>query len=173
MIPNCCHAFHIDCIDVWLQSNANCPLCRASISSNTFVLIDQTVVPPGTGDMISGSSRGDEEFVVIELRDNGVDETRTAVPVDSAPCKAEQNNGHVISVGDECVEIRRGELCDDGFRIQPMRRSISMDSSRDRGLYMQIQEILQKQKDSGSDQGCSSSNRSVKRLFFSFSSNGR
>ncbi|XP_073286905.1 LOW QUALITY PROTEIN: RING-H2 finger protein ATL16-like [Primulina huaijiensis] len=31
IIPNCGHFFHIDCIDVWLQNNANCPLCRTSV----------------------------------------------------------------------------------------------------------------------------------------------
>ncbi|CAN1192300.1 RING-H2 finger protein ATL65 [Linum perenne] len=30
-LPNCAHAFHVDCIDIWLRSHANCPLCRAGI----------------------------------------------------------------------------------------------------------------------------------------------
>ncbi|KAK7275804.1 hypothetical protein RIF29_16928 [Crotalaria pallida] len=34
LLPKCNHAFHISCIDTWLRSHTNCPLCRASIVSN-------------------------------------------------------------------------------------------------------------------------------------------
>ncbi|KAJ0441279.1 putative transcription factor C2H2 family [Helianthus annuus] len=30
-LPVCYHAFHVDCIDIWLRCHANCPLCRASV----------------------------------------------------------------------------------------------------------------------------------------------
>ncbi|KAL2892629.1 RING-H2 finger protein ATL51 [Bienertia sinuspersici] len=32
LMPNCEHAFHIPCIDEWLKSNSNCPLCRSSMN---------------------------------------------------------------------------------------------------------------------------------------------
>ncbi|KAL5858117.1 hypothetical protein ACOSQ3_005575 [Xanthoceras sorbifolium] len=32
-LPGCSHSFHVDCIDIWLRSHANCPLCRAGIFS--------------------------------------------------------------------------------------------------------------------------------------------
>ncbi|KAH0727237.1 hypothetical protein KY284_003102 [Solanum tuberosum] len=31
ILPTCNHAFHIPCIDTWLKSHTNCPMCRASI----------------------------------------------------------------------------------------------------------------------------------------------
>ncbi|KAL8188963.1 hypothetical protein R6Q57_029483 [Mikania cordata] len=35
LLPKCNHAFHISCIDTWLRSHTNCPLCRAGIVKNT------------------------------------------------------------------------------------------------------------------------------------------
>ncbi|RWR79315.1 hypothetical protein CKAN_00788500 [Cinnamomum micranthum f. kanehirae] len=34
LLPNCIHAFHLPCIDTWLKSNVNCPLCRMNVISN-------------------------------------------------------------------------------------------------------------------------------------------
>ncbi|KAJ3688691.1 hypothetical protein LUZ61_017855 [Rhynchospora tenuis] len=32
ILPNCGHSFHKTCIDYWLLMNANCPVCRSSLS---------------------------------------------------------------------------------------------------------------------------------------------
>ncbi|GAB2266039.1 hypothetical protein Dimus_001069 [Dionaea muscipula] len=204
VIPNCCHAFHIDCIDVWLQGNANCPLCRTGISSHTFLMIDHIIAiarPRSSSpqdhadlesdDVVSGS---DGDYVVIELQGNNLDDPKF-LSADSLPSKAEQSRScskeekkplqHALSMGDQCIEMKGKD--DDGYRTQPIRRSISMGSSVDRHPYFQIQETLKQQgREKGrqgnkgvipSDPGCSSSSnsgcRSVKRLFFSFPSNGR
>ncbi|XP_019053615.1 PREDICTED: RING-H2 finger protein ATL51-like [Nelumbo nucifera] len=31
ILPQCMHSFHVPCIDMWLYSHANCPLCRNHI----------------------------------------------------------------------------------------------------------------------------------------------
>ncbi|CAH8334687.1 unnamed protein product [Eruca vesicaria subsp. sativa] len=49
LLPKCNHAFHISCIDTWLRSHTNCPLCRAGITITPRCSGPVDVNPGGSG----------------------------------------------------------------------------------------------------------------------------
>ncbi|XP_052188600.1 RING-H2 finger protein ATL16 [Diospyros lotus] len=181
-IPNCAHLFHVDCIDVWLQNNDNCPLCRTSISTVPHFPLDRTLAPSSSpqnptqnGNNFIGA---DEGYVVIELGEaNSADPaTLNSGELIKLEPKTLQKKvkrfKHVSMMGDEGIDVRER---DDRFGlIQPMRRSISMDSATDRQLYLAVQEIIQQNVNvnnevSSIDGGStSSSSGRIRRSFFSF-----
>lgn len=36
-MPSCMHSFHVPCIDMWLLSHLNCPVCRADATPSPMV----------------------------------------------------------------------------------------------------------------------------------------
>ncbi|KAK7350515.1 hypothetical protein VNO77_09215 [Canavalia gladiata] len=56
LLPICCHAFHAQCIDTWLQSNLSCPLCRSAIFPAESDLA-KVLRPPSSADGSSDSFR--------------------------------------------------------------------------------------------------------------------
>lgn len=102
----------------------------------------------------------DEDYVVIELGN--------MTPINST--RGRKLN-HVLSMGDECIEIGARDY---RFNIQPIRRSFSMDSANDRQLYASIREIIAKNDKNGNEGGLpneiSSNSGRVRRGLFSFGS---
>uniref|UniRef100_A0ACD5Y7Q0 Uncharacterized protein n=1 Tax=Avena sativa TaxID=4498 RepID=A0ACD5Y7Q0_AVESA len=168
-LPTCLHAFHIDCIDAWLQATANCPLCRAAVSGSVcqqphIVLNHIDIVAVLQAD---GSSSNAADALVIDIA--------SPSPVGRGSSSRIGRRSRV-SMGDECIDPRRDELS--GVQ-QPMRRSMSMDSCNDKHLYLALQKALRQPQHSAAlledgSKGESSTPGSrqsgkLRRSFFSFS----
>ncbi|CAK9172499.1 unnamed protein product, partial [Ilex paraguariensis] len=116
LLPKCSHAFHIRCIDTWLRSHTNCPLCRAGIVINAAESrpLEQSVNNSGVAEEtqlgISENNNelaGDGEEEACELRNRIEEEGESQV---ENRIKIEENS--------------KGEVDE----VQPLRRSVSVDS---------------------------------------------
>lgn len=123
LLPKCNHAFHIPCIDTWLRSHTNCPLCRAGIMSSLGGLpfpeqsIDNSngLEDTQVGILVNNSENGRE----IE---DGASELRVCIEEEGT--SGSQN-------GIKSNEIDKEELGNidqvEVNEVQPIRRSVSMD----------------------------------------------
>ncbi|KAL7137481.1 hypothetical protein ABFS83_10G095300 [Erythranthe nasuta] len=49
LLPNCRHAFHVPCIDLWFAAHASCPMCRSPIAE--AVIAESPILdPPAAAD---------------------------------------------------------------------------------------------------------------------------
>ncbi|XP_020573048.1 RING-H2 finger protein ATL16-like, partial [Phalaenopsis equestris] len=93
LLPECCHAFHIDCIDAWLQTKTSCPICRSHITNPCPPPTDNRIVP--------------NQSVVVEVREEGIRNQRRRL-------------GQAVSMGNEFIEVRTEK--DEVFAVQSLRR---------------------------------------------------
>ncbi|KAK3005571.1 hypothetical protein RJ639_016033 [Escallonia herrerae] len=137
LLPKCSHAFHILCIDTWLRSHTSCPMCRAPIVYNT----NNANLNPTEPNMSESDSRENIRGEILEYQE-GEDvniESRVAVENSSALPSEEgklvgvlqKNSSNLIARNHEVRVLsdlaNRGEKMKE--ELQPVRRSISMDSS--------------------------------------------
>ncbi|WOL16299.1 hypothetical protein Cni_G25086 [Canna indica] len=57
-LPECKHAFHVDCIDMWLMSHATCPICRS------LVRVEE---PPAPAEVLAAAAAA--SVMVVESED--------------------------------------------------------------------------------------------------------
>ncbi|CAL5193732.1 unnamed protein product [Lathyrus oleraceus] len=185
VLPNCSHHFHLDCINIWLQTNANCPLCRTSISGNTQFPTNRIIAAPSSSPQDSqlfSNMGSDEDFVVIELWGEGEhrgtmshhhmqqerNESRESMASSLSRTHSRTRN---MEEEEKVVELKpwkchrvpiMGDECidvrkkDEQFSIQPIRRSFSLDSASDRKAYLEVQDIIRQNNRHHQNEDCDS-----------------
>lgn len=142
LLPKCSHAFHVQCIDTWLKSHSNCPLCRANIF---FIGASPSHLPHPPPVTLEASPSQDHSQGVSESslteQDRGreSEETNQNDSIPKTPVRAFSDLGN-LQGRDIVIDIRE-EGCH-----QDIRRSISMDHSCQRNR-VSIAQVLQTNQD--------------------------
>ncbi|KVI06827.1 RING-H2 finger protein ATL54-like [Cynara cardunculus var. scolymus] len=119
LLPKCNHVFHIPCIDTWLRSHTNCPLCRVAVFSNNPNSISQ----PNDGNRNHGF--GSNQITQMENAENNGDlGTNRVQESGNQENRRETGNGDGVEDGskdDQDSKRRENET------VVSLRRSFSMD----------------------------------------------
>ncbi|WCJ31942.1 Protein kinase superfamily protein [Euphorbia peplus] len=124
LLPKCSHAFHIPCIDTWLRSHKNCPLCRAPIVSDDF---DARI-----GFQMENSNLGNGEEDTSEVRNEDEPNCslaleaqhalRSSVSLDSSSAMAIHN---AFDAESECQMLQNEDLTSKNVCRRPRNGGLS------------------------------------------------
>lgn len=121
VLPKCRHAFHVPCIDTWLRSHTNCPLCRAPIVGPIPLPLPPPEHPSqrldGDDNRAAGAVLGGGE------NSNGA---RAGQGVESGESNSDRLSKEIAHVNGR--DDRLGLVREEEEGVVPVRRSVSMDS---------------------------------------------
>ncbi|KAL1200655.1 putative RING-H2 finger protein ATL53 [Cardamine amara subsp. amara] len=123
LLPKCNHIFHVVCIDRWLKSHSNCPLCRAKIIVPTTQEPDHRVVVMNLDRFTSNVGSAEGNVIVVDHREE------VSVSISSHHPRRFSAADIVLRISRNGEEEEESYDLENGNRVKPvdLKRSFSSD----------------------------------------------
>ncbi|XP_074587862.1 E3 ubiquitin-protein ligase Os04g0590900-like [Curcuma longa] len=138
LLPKCGHAFHLQCIDTWLRSHSNCPLCRASINIPLHPPPPPPPQPPvaATAERVVLEAPGSDEMAIV-VEERVQEEERRELGKHAPQITAEQSRHSKVDIREDDDEEEEEEN-----DRRPIRRSFSTENASNQDK-VSIADVLQ------------------------------
>ncbi|KAG2324699.1 hypothetical protein Bca52824_007427 [Brassica carinata] len=115
LLPLCCHAFHADCIDIWLVSNQTCPLCRSPLFASESDLMKALNTSAALGNNNGGGGGGGDNSFRLEI---GSISRRN----NPTPESGDQHRSYSLGSFDYVVDDVESEISESNFNYRNASR---------------------------------------------------
>lgn len=142
LLPKCKHAFHVECLDTWLDAHSTCPLCRYRIEPEDVLLIEHNKPTLPLQNQTQLSQLQDQELIAAFHRTSGrhssAGEKGSSNPHGHLQIPVQKQMGSRLSL-DSSIKSKKGtSSVSIGCFEKPRKDELLLENKLDRRLNHRI-----------------------------------